>query len=427
MDHARADVLAARDRLARYGWIPRGAEAFRHLPPPPAAAWLNEENEATTDGEDHSLAGAGWTLHPLGESPQGRVEALWLDAADPAQRKDLFADLPMPVCPDGVADLNDVSERDAAPFAWAHRALCRRGLRLRVGSAARGVQEAVWVQLKHQPRSAVEAPMLVIEVEPGVRCVLVESHEREAGEGEQAITQNLRIHIRLGAGATLQHLRCVTPAAADRVAHHLHVQLAEGAHYEQGLIATGGSYHLQRQVIELNGDRTVAQTAGLLLAAGTNLEQQVRMMHTGEHTRSGVEALALASGKARAVVNAHTRIAPGAADADVRQRLSGVPTGGQPKLILRPHLEIHHDQVQAAHGATWGALPEDALFYARQRGLDERSARGLIIEGMATALLSRAFSDPNLMESLDLPTLLAQSVARHLGEGAINELEKRHG
>jgi len=35
------------------------------------------------------------------------------------------------------------------------------------------------------------------------------------------------------------------------------------------------------------------------------------------------------------------------------------------------YLEILHDQVQATHGATWGALPEDALFYAQQRGIDE--------------------------------------------------------
>jgi Fe-S cluster assembly protein SufD len=146
------------------------------------------------------------------------------------------------------------------------------------------------------------------------------------------------------------------------------------------------------------------------------LEQQVRMLHAGERSRSSVEALALASGAARAVVNAHTRIAAGAADADVRQRLSGVPTGGQPKLILRPHLEIHHDQVQAAHGATWGALPEDALFYARQRGLDERSARGLIIEGMAHALFTRAFGDAPPVDALDLAGLLRQVVAQHLAD-----------
>ncbi|KRC04521.1 SufBD protein [Hydrogenophaga sp. Root209] len=419
MDHARADILAARHRLQDAGWIPRDAEAFRHLPPPPAVVWLGETSEAASAVCDaHPLSGAGWTLHPLGQTPQGRVDARWLDAADPAQRKELFADLPLPTYPDGVAP-GDIAQHDAAPFAWVHRALCRRGLRLRIGgehASGRGATETVWIQLRHQPRSAVEAPMLVIDVQAGVHCVLVETHHRESVACEQPVVQNLHTHIRLGAGATLQHLRSVQPGAADRVAHHLRVQLGPDARYEQGLIATGSRYHLQRQVVELAGNRAEARSAGLLLAAGADLEQQVRMLHTGERTRSHIEALALASGAARAVVNAHTRIAPGAADAEVRQRLTGVPTGGQPRLVLRPHLEIHHDQVQAAHGATWGALPEDALFYARQRGLDERSARGLIIEGMASALLARAFGDPLFIESLDLPGLLRQAVAQHLSD-----------
>ena len=34
-------------------------------------------------------------------------------------------------------------------------------------------------------------------------------------------------------------------------------------------------------------------------------------------------------------------------DLEVRQRLSGVALGGQPRMVLRPHLEILHDQVQA--------------------------------------------------------------------------------
>ena len=60
----------------------------------------------------------------------------------------------------------------------------------------------------------------------------------------------------------------------------------------------------------------------------------------------------------------------------MRQRLAGVPLAGQPRLILRPHLEILH-------------VVEDALFYACQRGLDDAAARALIIEGMAQALLDR--------------------------------------
>ncbi len=434
MDTARADILAARHRLEDSGWIPRNADAFRHLPPPPVAVWLGEAPEAASASCDAPpLICAGWTLHLLGGRPQGCVDARWLDAADPAQRQELFAGLRLPTGTDNAGGRGDTAQQDAAPFAWVHRALCRRGLRLRIGgepASQRGSAETVWIQLRHQPRSAVEAPMLVIDVQEGVHCVLVETHHREQVACEQPVVQNLHAHIRLAAGATLQHLRSVRPGAADQVAHHLQLELGHGARYEQGLIATGGRYHLQRQEVELTGDRAQAHSAGLLLAATANVEQQVRMLHTGERTHSTIETLALASGAARAVVNAHTRIAPHAADAEVRQRLTGVPTSGQPRLVLRPHLEIHHDQVQAAHGATWGALPEDALFYARQRGLDERSARGLIIEGMATALFARALGDPPLIDSLDLTALLRQAVAQHLGgdpAASMTQPEAAHG
>ncbi len=408
MDAARADILAARHRLSTRGWIPRNAEAFRHLPPPAAEVWLGDSPSAIGCAA-HPLDGAGWTLHPIGQSPQSRVDARWLDARDALQRDELFAGLPMPAGVDDAAD--------AAPFAWAHRALCRQGLRLRIGGtpgADRGPSDTVWLQLRHQPRTAVEAPLLVIEVLAGVHCVLVETHDRQPLSCQQPIVQNLQAHIRLGEGATLQHLRIATPGRADRIAHHLHTLLGRGARYEQALIASGSAYHLQHHQIGLPADRAVARSAGLLLAADSVLEHRVRTAHGAAHTTSAIEDLALASGSARAVVNAHTRIAPGAAEAEVRQRLAGIPTGGQPRLVLRPHLEIHHDQVQATHGATWGALPEDALFYARQRGLDERSARGLIVEGMAGALMQRCFADDALLQAVGIDRLVSAAVARHL-------------
>ena len=124
------------------------------------------------------------------------------------------------------------------------------------------------------------------------------------------------------------------------------------------------------------------------------MDHQIYTRHNAPDTDSHVQMLALASGKSRSVANAFTYIAPGARDANVHQRLWGIALDGQPRLILRPHLEILHDQVAAVHGATWGALPEDALFYAQQRGLAPDTARRLIIEGKARALLERAL--PNI-------------------------------
>lgn len=257
--------------------------------------------------------------------------------------------------------------------------------------------------------------MLVIDLMPGVQCVLVESHERDSASCRHALVQNLHVHLRLGANATLRHLRIVSPGPQDRVAHLVHAQLGRGALYHQALLASGSDYHLQRSVVDLSQAQDGrARIAGVLMASGTTLEQQVRVLHAAPRAISAVEALALGGDKARIVVNAHTRIAPGADATEVRQRLIGVPTSGQPKLVLRPQLEIYHDNVQAAHGATWGALPEDVLFYAAQRGLDERDARALIVEGMARASLAACLDTPDLMESLDVEGMITRSVAHHL-------------
>ncbi len=426
MDSARADALFARERLARLGWIPRNAEDFRHLPPPAAEVWLGDADADCDEGCDASpLAGAGWTLHPIGHMPPGRVEARWLDASDPEQRAELFA---------GLAPRNDsVDAEDAAPFAWAHRALCRQGLRVHIGGEPGTVRhrETVWLQLRRQPRGAVEAPLLVIEVAAGVQCVLVESHERiTAGDAhgaacERALVQNMQVHVRLEPGATLQHMRVVAPGADDRIAHHIDARLAAGARYEQAMIASGSSYHLQRTIVDLQGAKAESRNAAVLFAANSALEQQVRVTHAGESSQSSVEALALADAGARIVVNAYSQIAPGADEAALRQKLVGIPTGGQPKIVLRPHLEIHHDKVQAAHGATWGAMPEDAIFYACQRGIDERDARAMIVHGMAHAVLARGLDDPELLESLGVEKLLERAVADHLAASARKAAPKR--
>lgn len=416
MDSARADALAARSHLAAHGWIPRQSESFRHLPPPDAALWLGDAGPSACDA---SPLEGGWRLHPAVQASRASVDARWLDAADPAQRAELMAGLPAP------------GDDEAAPFAWAHRALVRQGLRLRIG-AAPGEHGTAWLQLERRPSAAVEAPLLVIELAPGARCVLVESHDRDA-QGRvlpacgQGVVQNLQVHIRLGEGASLQHLRVAMPSADDHMAHEVQVRLERDARYEQCLLAVGSRYHLQRSLLSLRGSGSVARSGGVLLAAGTALEQQTQLRHAAAHTRSGIDTLALGSGAARLVANAHSHIGAGCDEAETRQRLAGIPTGGQPRLVLRPHLEIHHDAVKAAHGATWGALPEEALFHARQRGLDERAAKAMIIQGLAGAVFARALQEPGMLETLGLDAVLARALAHHLAGTGHAHKEVGHG
>lgn len=384
----------AQAQLQAHGWIARKNEAFHHLPPPALEQWLGAQQPA--HAADHTSP-SDWQVHV--QNGADCVQVQHLNALDAAQRQILLADLPAP-------------EGDAAPFAWAHRALCRQGLRIQVAASADG--SPVRLQVQHLAQQVVDAPLLVLDVAPGARCLLLHTAQRSAGLAQTPITHNLQLHIRLGAGAQLQHLRIADVQADDRLAHVQRVEVTENAQYHQALCTSGCAYQLQRSDVLLQGPGACVRHAGLLLNGSQHqVDQQVSVRHNAPDTDSHVQVLALGSGKSRTVGNSFAYIAPGAREANVHQRLWGIALDGQPRMTLRPHLEILHDQVQATHGATWGALPADALFYAQQRGLDAATARGLIIEGMARALLERA-----------LPATLAEGAqdAATNGGGAISAL-----
>jgi Fe-S cluster assembly protein SufD len=50
--------------------------------------------------------------------------------------------------------------------------------------------------------------------------------------------------------------------------------------------------------------------------------------------------------------------------------------------------------VKCTHGATIGQIDEEALFYLRSRGLDEASAKGLLLFAFASECLERMNPGP---------------------------------
>lgn len=241
-------------------------------------------------------------------------------------------------------------------------------------------------------QGAGELPTLRLQLDPGAHGVLVETVPPGDGGGA-----DWRLELQLGAGAWLQHLR-LRPARSGAV-RQVHAHLGADARYDQVLLcaATAGS---DRTEVRLEGDGARAHVGSVLLAAAGRFEHAVHTEQRGRDSLAGIETLVLAAGSARVDADARSVQAPRAQGARVGQRLAGIPVAGQPKVRLRPHLEILHDDVQAAHGATWGALPEEAVFFACQRGLDAAQARRLVLAGMAQAVLERTVEAADLQRVL---------------------------
>ncbi|MEM6830850.1 MAG: SufD family Fe-S cluster assembly protein, partial [Bacteroidota bacterium] len=58
----------------------------------------------------------------------------------------------------------------------------------------------------------------------------------------------------------------------------------------------------------------------------------------------------------------------------------------------KPQLEIWADDVKCSHGCTTGQLDEDSIFYLRARGIDENSAKAMILNAFASETLEKVIN-----------------------------------
>ena len=60
------------------------------------------------------------------------------------------------------------------------------------------------------------------------------------------------------------------------------------------------------------------------------------------------------------------------------------------EVFAKPELEIYADDVECAHGNTCGQMDDNALFYMRQRGIPEATAKAMLTEAFVAEALESA-------------------------------------
>ena len=90
----------------------------------------------------------------------------------------------------------------------------------------------------------------------------------------------------------------------------------------------------------------------------------------------------------------------GAVKVDALQQDKNLLLSDEAEADTKPAFWIYCDDVRCGHGAACGAIDEDALFYLRSRGLDEASARLILIRGFISEIVDTV-DHPVLREHID--------------------------
>ncbi|WP_324717909.1 SufD family Fe-S cluster assembly protein [Carboxydochorda subterranea] len=121
-----------------------------------------------------------------------------------------------------------------------------------------------------------------------------------------------------------------------------------------------------------------------------HLDLRNDMEHRGTHSESDIVARGVLAGSARGVYRAVSHIYRGAREASSYQRGNILVLSKAARADANPSVLVEESEVrQAGHAATVGQVDREQLFYLMSRGLPEKVATRLIVEGFLQPVLDR--------------------------------------
>jgi Fe-S cluster assembly protein SufD len=270
-------------------------------------------------------------------------------------------------------------ERADEAFARLNAALAAEGVLVRVqagaGTDADPPLHLVFVGAADPVDRAWHLRNLV-ELRAGAALAVVEHH---LADGAHAHFANALTHVHLAQGARLAHARVQADSARATQLLRTDAVLARDAEYRRVDLELGAGLSRHELNVRLEGDGARLHANGVLLADGRrHVETRLGIDHIARDTGCELTWRGLGGGRGRAVFHGGILIREGADGTSAMLANKNLLLSADAEIDTQPVLEIHADEVQAAHGATVGQLDPLALFYLRSRGLPQAEAQRLL-------------------------------------------------
>ena len=259
---------------------------------------------------------------------------------------------------------------------------------------------------------AFHARNLVVAAK-GSRATLVESH---IGAGEGSYFSNSVTDIRVEKGATLTHAKLQDEGPK---AFHValgRVRIDDEAVYDNFVLHRGAELARNEIHARIDGTDAECRLNGAYLGAGRqHLDNTTVIDHKAPGSRSSEVFKGALDGRARGVFQGRIVVHRDAQQTDGHQLNKTLLLNRDAEMDTKPELVIYADDVKCSHGATIGELDDMALFYLRARGIDEATARDILVSAFLNEAVDE-LRDPGLADAFRA-RIEGWVEARHESEG----------
>jgi Fe-S cluster assembly protein SufD len=198
------------------------------------------------------------------------------------------------------------------------------------------------------------------------------------------------VEIKVGDGASLKFVELQSWGRHVWNFSHERVSVGRGASLDWIFGAVGSRLTKNFSELMLSGEGASGRMSGFYFADGIqHLDHDTQQNHLAPNTTSDLLFKGALMGHSRSVWQGMIYVAPDAQKTDGYQANRNLILSPDARADSIPGLEILADDVRCTHGATVGKLEQEPLFYLKSRGIPQREAERLIVEGFFDPIMQR--------------------------------------
>jgi Fe-S cluster assembly protein SufD len=281
------------------------------------------------------------------------------------------------------------------PFSALNTAFIEDGAYVHIPKSVvlEGPVHLLFISMGHDSPS-VSHPRNLIVAEENSQATIVEDYISLGGSGEKALC-NTATEVAAGDHSVISHYMIEREQGQAFNISTLRIQQGRAADVSSHSVLIGGALVRNNVHPVLAGEGGECLINGLFIGGGRqHLDNYMLVEHASPHCGSRQFYNGILDGHAHGVFHGRIIVHKDAQKTDAKQTNRNLLLSDTAQIDTKPQLEIYADDVKCTHGATIGQIEEDALFYLRSRGIDETSARRLLLMAFAGECFDRMKEGP---------------------------------
>ncbi len=237
---------------------------------------------------------------------------------------------------------------------------------------------------------------LPVRVGNGAKATIIERQTGSAAGLASSIS-----HLTLGEDADLTWL--IVQDQPDDMTYfgQFNAELGKNSKLTLFVMNSGGKLVRQEINVTAAGEGSSFTLRGVnLLAGDTHTDVTMVLDHAVPDTSSTEIIRNVVTGRARGVFQGRINVAKYAQKTDAKMACNTLLLSDDGEFSTKPELEIFADDVQCGHGATVTEIDHAHLFYLMARGIDEKTARGLLVKAFVAQVIEDLENEA-LVEALE--------------------------